>query len=97
MEPTSTADDRQAESFLRVKKRLTSTLLTLFPAAMVGKRVRVTLLDDTEVLGRLAFVDGFLNMELDSSVLITPPGEKVANQRFEVASRLPITHLLNID
>ncbi|VDL93744.1 unnamed protein product [Schistocephalus solidus] len=62
--------EREAKFFWGAKKRLTSSLLAIFPAAMTGKRVSVTLLDDTLVTGRLASVDGFLNLELDSGVEI---------------------------
>ncbi|VDN21887.1 unnamed protein product [Dibothriocephalus latus] len=59
------------------KKRLSSSLLAIFPAAMTGKRVSVTLLDDTLITGRLASMDGFLNLELDSGVEVVSPLDSV--------------------
>lgn len=64
---------REAESFYRAEKRLTSSLLAILPATMIGKRVCVTLLDDTQITGRLALVDGFLNLHLNDGVTVTPP------------------------
>lgn len=72
-ENADSAINREAALFHRAKKRLTSTLLVLFPATMIGREVCVTLLDDTEVTGRLAFVDGFLNVQLDSCVTVRSP------------------------
>ena len=64
---------REAEAFYRAEKRLTSSLLAVLPASMMGKQVCVTLLDDTQITGRLALVDGFLNLHLDGGVTVTPP------------------------
>lgn len=65
--------DREAESFLRAEKRISSSLLAVLPATLVGSQVCVTLLDDTRITGRLTLVDGFLNLHLESGVTVTPP------------------------
>lgn len=57
----------------RARDRLKSTLLAVFPAAIVGKLVTVTLLDETRVTGRLGSCDGFMNLELEDGVLIRLP------------------------
>ncbi|KAL5108755.1 hypothetical protein TcWFU_003651 [Taenia crassiceps] len=67
------ARDREAESFLRAEKRISSSLLAVLPATLVGSRVCVTLLDDTRITGRLTLVDGFLNLHLESGVTVIPP------------------------
>ncbi|EUB59799.1 PQ-loop repeat-containing protein 2 [Echinococcus granulosus] len=73
---SKTARDREAESFLRAEKRISSSLLAVLPATLVGSRVCVTLLDDTRITGLLTLVDGFLNLHLESGVTVTPPSTR---------------------
>ncbi|VDP95383.1 unnamed protein product, partial [Echinostoma caproni] len=68
----ATLDNRAACENWRAKDRLCSSLLALFPAALVGQVVRVTLLDDSQVTGRLESCDGMLNLVLTGGVLVTP-------------------------
>ncbi|VDP87261.1 unnamed protein product [Echinostoma caproni] len=68
----ATLDNRAACENWRAKDRLRSSLLALFPAALVGQVVRVTLLDDSQVTGRLESCDGMLNLVLTGGVLVTP-------------------------
>ncbi|VDM34233.1 unnamed protein product [Hydatigera taeniaeformis] len=70
---SKTAHGREAESFLRAEKRLSSSLLAVLAATLVGSRVCVTLLDDTHITGCLTLIDGFLNLHLEGGVTVTPP------------------------
>lgn len=64
-------DNRAACENWRAKDRLRSSLLALFPAALVGQLVQVTLLDDSQVTGRLESCDGMLNLVLSGGVCVT--------------------------
>ncbi|KAA0198641.1 hypothetical protein FBUS_02586, partial [Fasciolopsis buskii] len=67
----ATLDNRAACENWRAKDRLRSSLLALFPAALVGQLVQVTLLDDSQVTGRLESCDGMLNLVLSGGVCVT--------------------------
>ncbi|CAH8455043.1 unnamed protein product [Heterobilharzia americana] len=66
-------DDNDAAKAWRNRDRLHSSLLAIFPAAVIGKPVTVTLLDETRLTGRLCSCDGLMNLQLDSGVIIRNP------------------------
>ncbi|CAL8079922.1 unnamed protein product [Calicophoron daubneyi] len=69
-------DKREACENWRARDRLTSSLLAIFPAAMIGQTVTVTLLDETRISGRLTSCDGMLNLVLEGDVTVTRPFEE---------------------
>ncbi|CAH8827237.1 unnamed protein product [Trichobilharzia szidati] len=65
--------DSDACKAWRSRDRLHSSLISIFPAAVIGKPVTVTLLDETRITGRLSSCDGLMNLELDSGVIVRNP------------------------
>nr|CDS20384.1 Mername AA168 protein M67 family [Echinococcus granulosus] len=65
---SKTARDREAESFLRAEKRISSSLLAVLPATLVGSRVCVTLLDDTRITGLLTL--GLFAPDVNCSIVL---------------------------
>ncbi|XP_018648702.1 Mername-AA168 protein (M67 family) [Schistosoma mansoni] len=66
-------DDHSACEVWRSRDRLYSSLVAIFPAALIGKPVTVILLDETRITGRLCSCDGLMNLQLDSGVIIRKP------------------------
>ncbi|KAF5403850.1 hypothetical protein PHET_02736 [Paragonimus heterotremus] len=83
----ATLDKREACENWRAKDRLKSSLLAIFPCALVGKSVTVTLLDETRVTGRLSSCDGMMNLVLGGGVHIRrllPSGSEECVQVEEI-------------
>lgn len=73
-------DDHSACEVWRSRDRLYSSLVAIFPAALIGKPVTVTLLDETRITGRLCSCDGLMNLQLDSGVIIRKPDSDGVNE-----------------
>ncbi|CAH8453166.1 unnamed protein product [Schistosoma bovis] len=73
-------DDHSACEVWRSRDRLYSSLVAIFPAALIGKPVTVTLLDETRITGRLCSCDGLMNLQLDSGVIIRKPDSDGLNE-----------------
>ncbi|KER29848.1 hypothetical protein T265_03641 [Opisthorchis viverrini] len=85
---TATLDKHEACENWRAKDRLRSSLLAIFPCALLGKIVTVTLLDETRVTGRLSSCDGMMNLVLDGGVNIR---RRCANSDDEIIRIKEIT------
>ncbi|TGZ65391.1 hypothetical protein CRM22_005875 [Opisthorchis felineus] len=84
----ATLDKHEACENWRAKDRLRSSLLAIFPCALLGKIVTVTLLDETRVTGRLSSCDGMMNLVLDGGVNIR---RRCANSDDEIIRIKEIT------
>ncbi|CAH8450871.1 unnamed protein product [Schistosoma turkestanicum] len=73
-------NDHDACEVWRSRDRLYSSLIALFPAALIGKPITVTLLDEVRITGRLCSCDGLMNLQLDSGVIIRKPNSDRPNE-----------------
>ncbi|KAK4473880.1 hypothetical protein MN116_003209 [Schistosoma mekongi] len=77
-------DDHDACEVWRSRDRLQSSLIAIFPAALIGKPITVTLLDETRITGRLCSCDGLMNIQLDGGVIIRNPNSDRLNEFIQV-------------
>ncbi|TNN05628.1 Lysosomal amino acid transporter 1 [Schistosoma japonicum] len=77
-------DDHDACEVWRSRDRLQSSLIAIFPAALIGEPITVTLLDETRITGRLCSCDGMMNIQLDSGVIIRNPNSDRLNEFIQV-------------
>lgn len=77
-----------AQRFLKADKHIASSLLSIIPATLEKRPIRVTLLDDTVVTGNLDRIDGFGNINLEGHVTITPPA---SNKKAVAVTNLEVS------